>query len=380
MSQALLEELANAVAAKLGESAAVAVVVDLPERRVRVTEDGMMYEVFLGNAYDEYVRAAPEERPAIVARYAVVADRREIAPPTQAEWQLLLPKLMPRRERELLRLRFESVQNLTTGIAVADGLLLELAIDLPQSIRMVSASDLAGAGMSEAEAFELARRNLIGRSRDPWNRIAPGLYQSPWADYFDGARLALPTLFPRIGVKGDPIVTIPNRCAVLVTGSREPEGLRYLYEATRMLAQQERPLHLGGLRLVDGSWRVLGGADLDLVPLAPSILLLGSLQESLDYQAVGERVRELIAASGYHVEPLHTIDNGGVLMTVAKVPRVDRLVIPRADLVVCGEAMFAWYKLEAMLGKNLAPLDVWPAHYEVRRPPTLVEINAAKLR
>jgi hypothetical protein len=381
MSKELLEELANAVAAKLGENAAAAVVIDLPELRVRVTEDGTMYEVFLGNAYEEYVRASVEERPAIVAKYAMVVDKREIAPPTQAEWQMLLPKLVPRRERELLRLRFEAVQNLTSGIAITESLLLDLAIDLPQSIRMISASNLADANMTEAEAFELARRNLLGRSREPWQLLVPGLYQSPWGDYFDGARLALPTLFARIGVRGDPIVTLPNRCAMLVTGSEEPVGLAALYRATRMLMEKERPLHLGGLRLVDGRWRELGEDDLDVVRIAPSLLFLSSLQEALDYEAVGDRVREAIVSLGYHVEPLHTADNQGVLMTVTNLPRRHQsLVIPKADMVICGDDdMFAWYKLEAMLGRNLAPLDVWPPHYEVRRLPTLVEIKAARV-
>ena len=381
MSQALLVELANAIATKLGETAGVAVVIDLPERRVRVVEDGLMYEIYLGNALDEYMRATPEERPAIVERYATVVDKGDIAPPTPDEWQRLLPKLVPRREREMLRLRFDNVTNLTTGIALADGLLLDLAIDLPERIRVVTASDLASAGLSEADAFETARRNLIGRSREPWTPIAPGLYQSPWGDYFDGARLALPTVFQRIGVRGDPVVTIPNRCCVLVAGSEDQLALRLLYEITRVMVDKERPLHPGGVRLVDGAWRALGEADLDLVGLAPSLLFLSSLQEALDYQSVGEDVRALIASHGYHVEPLQIMESQGVRMTVTNVPRTStKLVIPKADLVTCGDGMFAWYKLDAMLGKNLAPLDVWPAHYEVRRLPTLVEIAAAKMK
>lgn len=382
MSQELLEELANAVAAKIAETKAAAVVVDLPERRVRVTEGGTMYEVYLGNAYDEYADASPGDRPAIVEKYARIADKQDIAPPSAEDWLSLLPKVNPRRERELLRLRFGDVTNVLEGIALTEGLSLQLAIDRQESIRMVSASDLASANMSEAEGFELARRNLLARSKEPWEPIVPGLYQSPWSDYFDGARLALPTLFARIGVQGDPIVTLPNRCAMLVTGSREPVGLTALYTATRTLADVDRPMYLGGLRLVDGAWRPLGEHDFDVVEIARKILLLDSLQEALDYRAVGEHVREAIGSLGYHVEPLQVSEIAdGVTMTFTQLPRVPNLVIPKADMIVIDNTtMFAWYKLEAMLGRNLAPLGVWPPHFAVRRAPTLVEIANARVR
>ena len=382
MSQELLEELANAVAAKIAETKAAAVVVDLPERRVRVTESGTMYEVYLGNAYEEYAAASPDERPAIVTKYARIADSQEdIAPPTADDWQRLLPKVNPRRERELLRLRFGEITNVLEGIALTDGVSLQLAIDREESIRMVSASDLASANMSEAEGFELARRNLLARSKEPWQPIVPGLFQSPWGDYFDGSRLALPTLVARIGVQGDPIVTLPNRCAMLVTGSREPVGLTALYTATRSLAQADRPLYLGALRLVDGTWRPLGNDDIDVVQLTQKILLLDSLQEALDYQAVGERVREAIAELGYHVEPLQVTEvSEGITMTFTHLPRAANVVIPKADMIICNEAMFAWHKLETMLGRNLAPLDVWPPHFAVRRAPTLVEIANARIK
>jgi hypothetical protein len=352
---------------------------------VRVTEHGTMYEVYLGNAYDEYVAAAPTQRPGIIARYASLNAGKDIAPPTADEWKQLLPKLMPRRERELLMLRFKSVQNLMQGITISDGLFLELAIDMPQTIRMVSASDLSSAGMTESDAFALATKNLLERSHEPWTRLVPGLYQSPWADFFDGARLALPSLFQTIGVRGDPIVVLPNRCAMLLTGSEEHEGLKYLYAATRMLAEQERPLHLAALRLVDGKWRPLGDADLDLVQVAPEVLFLSSLQDALDHEVLGGRIAEGLQSHGFHVEPLHAIDDEGTpLMTATKLTATERTVIPRADLVLCAssdgkDVALAWYKVAAILGDELVPVaDVWPPHFEARRVPTDTELAAAK--
>jgi len=379
VSQALLEELANAVAAKLGETAGVAVVVDLDERRVRVTEHGLIREIYLGNAYEEYVRATPEARPAIVERYARIVEPDDLAPPTDEDWQRMLPKLTPRRERELLRLRFGNVENLG-GIALTEHLLFDLAIDLPERIRMVQPSDLAATNTAWGDAFERGRRNLLGRSKEPWNEVASGLFMSPWGDYFDGARLALPTLFPRIGVRGDPIVTIPNRCAVLCTGSEEPLGLQLLYQATRELMQQDRPMHVAALRLVDGAWRELCADDIAIVSAVPKLAHLEYLQDALDYGAVGVLLRTALGTLGYHVEPLQSSDLDGVVITSTQLAKTPNLVIPRASIVYCNGEPLHWYDFAALLGKNLAQIDVWPVHYEVRRHPTLVEIKAARIR
>jgi hypothetical protein len=67
-------------------------------------------------------------------------------------------------------------------------------------------------------------------------------------------------------------------------------------------------------------------------------------------------------------------------MTFTHLPRAANVVIPKADMIICNEAMFAWHKLETMLGRNLAPLDVWPPHFAVRRAPTLVEIANARIK
>ena len=266
------------------------------------------------------------------------------------------------------------------GVAVTDQIRIELALDLDEGILEVGGEDLAAT--SEAEAHELARRNLMARSKEPWTQIADGLFQSPWNDGFDCARLALPTLFPRIGVKGDPIATLPTRNAMLVTGSEELAGLRALYGATRALAEQERGLYLGALRLENGAWRDLDRRDGAVVITVPALSHLLYLQDALDYAVVGAQMRAVLEAEGYSVEPLESGDRGdGVIMTFTSLPRVANVVIPYASLVRCNDDFLPWQRLADVLGKNLVPLEaVWPPHYQVRRLPTLVEIEAAKLR
>lgn len=279
----------------------------------------------------------------------------------------ILPKLVPRRELELLR--WQGVESLPAAIAITEGLWLEVDV----------AKDLPRTRQSVTEVLEHARRNLLAISREPWIPIAPGLFRSPWADGFDGARLALPTLFSRIGVRGDPIITLPHHGAVLVTGTEEREGLALLYAATRMIAAEDAPLHLAALRLVGGSWRELHADDIALVTAVPKLAHLEYLQDTVDYATLGESVRAAIHAAGYHAESLSSGELDGTVFTYTQLSRANKLVIPRAALVVCNEQTLHWYRLADVLGKNLAAIDVWPLHYEVRRFPTVVEIKAAKL-
>ncbi|MDQ3296081.1 MAG: hypothetical protein M3619_05835 [Myxococcota bacterium] len=389
-SAAVLEELAHAIADHLrARGVTTPVVVDLPEQRVRVQVAGEKREIFLGNAYKEYAQAAPADRAAIVAKYARLAEGGVVPATSAADWTTrVLPKLSKRSERELLALRYAGqggVEGLTRGHELGESLVLELALDEPESVRVLTASDLEHARLTEDAAFALATTNLARRSAEPWRVVRPG-YLSPWEDYFDGARLALPHLFRALGLRGDPIVTIPNRCAVLVTGSDEPAGLGDLYAATRALLETERPLHPGGLRLDGDRWRALGDEDIDLVRVAPEVLFLSSLQDALDHEVLAPELGPALAARGFgHVAELQTIERDGApLFTVVAYPPCDvRSALPRADLVMFqtagGEQVaLSWHKAVALVGPRID--GVWPAYFEATRVPTDLELAAAQAR
>lgn len=351
--------------------------------------DGAVRHIFLGNLAAEHAAAAPADRRALLAKYARLGAR----PPRVAASDLrtrVLPKLVPRRERERMRLSLGGVEmvNLLAGRPlVGDELVLDLAVDEPETIRTVTASDLAGCKLSEDEAYVRAAANLQARSTGRWIELGSAkLFHSPWRDCWDGARLALPALFRSLPLRGDPIVAIPNRSAVLVTGSEEPQGLRAFSEAARLLAEKDRPVHVAPLRLDGERWRELDQqADLDVVRLAPSLLFLSSVQAALDHQACGAYVRERLAARGFTVAELQLVEDEAIpSMTVASFPAGDRVAIPKADMIAFDaggtSALVAWYKVEAMLGDELVPLDVWPAFYEVRRRPTADELDRYRVR
>ena len=346
-----------------------------------IDEAGTTRHVFLGNLAREYADAAPAARRGVVARYARLAARPiGLASPDLRT--RLLPKLTPRKERA--GLRTAGVHNLLAGRPLANGALsLELAVDERESVRLVTESDLAGCKLSEDEAYVHALTNLRQRSTGRWEELAPGLLQSPWGDYFDGARLALPTLVRGLPIRGKPIAVVPNRCVLLVTGSEEPAGLGVLVRATRMFMEKDRPVHVAPLVLDGEQWRAIDpGADFDAVAMAPSLLFLRSLQASLDLAACSEQVKAQLLAQGYRaVGDFGRLQGEDVVQTMAQCPAGDGVVLPKTDIVAFSDDVLVfWSKLEVILGADLVRLDVWPPHYEMKRRPTAEELEAVRIR
>jgi hypothetical protein len=245
-------------------------------------ETGATRHVFLGNVAREYVQAAPAARREVIAAYARLAAQ----PVGTVKLDLrsrVLPRLTPRFEDG----RGEDVTNRLAARPIAGGALgLELAIDAPGMLRVLTASDLAEHGMSESEAHVRAIANLRARSTSRWQELVPGLLRSPWGDYFDGARLALTSLIRNLPIKGTPIAVVPNRCTLLVTGSEELAGLTALAKATELLSAEDQPVHLAPLVLIGEDWRALEPDEIEYaLRFAPSLPTLWSLHREHDLQA-----------------------------------------------------------------------------------------------
>lgn len=350
--------------------------------------------VFLGNLIQEHAKAPPGERPALIAGYARLAVRPPGAPTASSARRdgglraRVLPRLLPRRERELVRLRLgDAVTNLLPGRPIANGeLTIVLAVDEPEVVREVVASELEAEQLTEAQAYELALANLRARSGQPWPELVPGVLRSPWQDYWDGARLALPSLFRELPLRGDPIVVVPNRRVVLATGSEDRDGLAALYGATRELAEADRPVYLAPLRLDGERWVALDvEADLPAIRIAPSLLLMSSLQEALDHQICGPLLADKLGKLGFGaIGTLRTVELDGIAMTITSYRGAGRIAIPKADMLAVERdgrpALVAWYKVEQALAGELVPIDVWPPYFEVRRELTGDEIATLAVR
>jgi len=345
--------------------------------------DGAERHIFLGNIGKEYAAAEAVDRPRLIAKYARLAVRpmRVAKPDLRAR---VLPKLQPRRERELIKLRLPdgaNVEGLLEGRPIAGGeLLFDLAVDEPEMIRVLTTTDLVG--ITEQEAHACALDNLRTRSKQPWKPLAPGVWGSPWGDQWDGARLALPELFRDLAVEGKPIVVVPNRNTVLVAGSRDVHALRLLYLLTRKLVEQDRPVYPAPLVLDGGEWRCLDvQRDVAAVQLVPELLFLSSLSSSIDHAVCGELAGARLIARGFtRVAGVQLVDDEGLpVMMLADLDAGERVAVPQADMIRFGNTLVVWYKAVPLF--DLAPIeDIWPPHFEVRRTPTSAELDAARVR
>lgn len=139
---------------------------------------------------------------------------------------------------------------------INDELTCGLCIDHDEAIATVNADELAKLGLTEDDAYRLALDNLRGRSDAPIVEAGPGLFITQYGDYHDAARLMMPELFARLGVRGDVIACVPNRTVVLACGSSDGATLAKLCGiATEQLMTQPRPMSGALFRLDNFEWR-----------------------------------------------------------------------------------------------------------------------------
>lgn len=177
----------------------------------------------LKNLYGEY-RATPEaDRDAFVQRTvqglfpAPLPDTYEAAKP------YLMPSVRDAVYLDLLDLR--TPDNKVIRKQLAPELTAALVYDGEASMQFISQDKLADWGVSVDTAWADALANLEAREDARFERIVEGVYRSPWKDNYDTARLLLPKRLKRLRVKGDPVVFLPHRDVLIVTGSQDDQGL-----------------------------------------------------------------------------------------------------------------------------------------------------------
>ena len=137
---------------------------------------------------------------------------------------------------------------------VADHYGASLVYDLPNSMSQVQGHQLTAWGVGFDEAMAVALDNLGQISGQGLGPIAPGVWRSPWRDNYDASRLLLNGLIEGHEVEGDPVVMVPNRDTLLLTGSADEAGLAVMASAAEEATEHPRPIHAIPVRLSYGSW------------------------------------------------------------------------------------------------------------------------------
>ena len=98
-----------------------------------------------------------------------------------------------------------------------------LVLDFPEYVSMVSPENLKTWGISFYELYEIG----LARLRDctiPKFEKQQGFYIGGWHDDYDNSRILIPEVFVPLHLDGDPVVCLPNRNSLLVTGSENHDG------------------------------------------------------------------------------------------------------------------------------------------------------------
>lgn len=190
--------------------------------RFELRTDGGV-QLNLTNLYAEYKAAELDERPSIVQRTV----RAMSPPPVPESWAEAAPQLKTAvRDRiyvELIQLRTQGSKVVSRPLA--DDLVETVVFDGPDTMLYVSDEHLGKWGKTADEALSRARANLMTASNTRFTAVTPGVWESPWADNFDTSRAALFDVIRKLKVKGEPVLFLPHRDHLIVTGSDDSRGL-----------------------------------------------------------------------------------------------------------------------------------------------------------
>lgn len=172
----------------------------------------------LGNLYEEYALLPDEERPDAVKRFVASLFPPEL-PKTWAEARKqIMPSVRDRLFLELLSVRANKPAAVVQR-ALTDDLVEAIVYDGPNSMQFVTPSNLTDWGITEETLRAEAMKNLRARTREPFVERDPGVWESPWADNYDLARVLLPELILKLKVKGEHLIFMPQRDHLIVTGT-----------------------------------------------------------------------------------------------------------------------------------------------------------------
>ncbi|RYD49348.1 MAG: DUF1444 family protein, partial [Verrucomicrobiaceae bacterium] len=219
-----------------------------PELKVLVVEDlelkivaanGRDFTAFLNNAYDTY-KQDPKAKDETIQRFVVSnletigvvrdgVDRKQIVPVIKDR-----PWLEETRQALLSRGAKELPENVYVDLN--PDLIVVYGEDSPKNIRYLGTKDLELAGIKRSELRALACENLKRMLPKIERHGADGVYMITAGGDYEASLLLLDSIWSdnQMDVSGDPVVAIPTRDLLLVTGSANPQGIKKI----RQLAEE----------------------------------------------------------------------------------------------------------------------------------------------
>jgi hypothetical protein len=358
-----------------------------------ITDDKQKLSLNLGNIYQEYCVATRWSRPQVLRK--MVRGWLDYRKEVPGDFEDLGPDLLP-TVRGRAYFVFSPLQFQVDGAGamewpyqpLADHLGVGLVYDRPDSMLQIQKHHLTSWGVTFEEALEVACKNLQEISHEPFARLTPGLWASTWSDSHGASRLILHDLIRDLDVKGDHIAMIPNRDALLVTGSEDIQGLAAMITIAEKEVNRPRSVSGVAFRLDWNGWSpYLPDRDHPLRARFEALRVKSISEDYSEQKALLDALHKKTGVDVY-VAPCNVAQHKETQRSHTYcmwLKGIDSL-LPKADqvyfFVPTGEesgelaASADWEMVEKVVGHLLEPADLYPERFRVKAFPTEEELKA----
>lgn len=221
----------------------------------------------LHNVYKDYQKAEPKRRAKVLDEYILAFASPSDLSDRDSALKNMMPVIRDKATYEiaLLMARLSGVvkaSNVTPTRPFFGHLGIALVVDSEHSTTTVTQGKLDEWGLDFDAAFKIAMDNLRDKTEATFRTNGKGVFISAWSDVYDASRLLLTDMLYRLSIKGEPVVAIPSRNHLLVTGSRDEQGIKEIVDlAAEILANDTRPLAAQLFHFHDGKWSLFDGAS-----------------------------------------------------------------------------------------------------------------------
>ncbi|HYH99607.1 hypothetical protein [Hyalangium sp.] len=346
--------------------------------------------IFLGNLYEEYRATPPERRDRVLRKITAIGRAPEFPISYAAARTALLPAVRPRTSFSLLEiLDLDSPLNTprpTEWRPLGEVLAVAIVLDTPDAMKYLGQQHFQEWGVTFDEALGAAMENLRSQSSEPLIPVAPGVCASAWRDSYAASRMLLDEVLRRCKVRGDPVVFVPHRDLLLITGSEDEDGLLRAAEIAQESLQAPRPIDGRALRRTPQGWR-------PFLPSPPSkawlaMRKLAVYSQARDYADQRDQLRqhhEQLGVDLFVADFVLSEDEQGRVVSQAVwvkgidtlLPRVDRIFFMDSELgpEAPPVAVVRWEAVERDMGAQLLPVEGdYPVRYRPQSFPSPEQI------
>ena len=255
-----------------------------------------------------------------------------------------------------------------------------LVIDFPGAISSVGEDDLKKWNVGFEEAAEAGVQYLRNCTTP---RFVPenGYFVGVWNDDYDSSRLLLAELFGHLPLEGDPVIVIPNRLTLMVTGSGQPDAIKaMLAKAENIVQTIARPQNPAPLVIRNGEI-----ADFTVGKSSPvfnEVRRAFCLAALIYYQQQKELLDKLHEKNGKDLfvakYTLNQLKDGSYQScavwskgVIALLPRTDVIMLydPEKPEKERSLGFVAWDKLVSLAGSLMLDAEMFPERYYVSKFP-----------